>query len=114
MLGAKNQTGSQMVTETAEDRIPRPSSSSDNLTGSEPEVQPVKSMSQSMSRPSMSQSYSENIPSDVRSLWSDAEKAGSSTWNIIIAGISDEKYSNLFTKQGGYYSLTCSMKGESE
>ena len=104
MLGAKN--SNQMLTDNKEERIPN---SSSNSTRIETQIQ--------KRRPVIT--YSDNIPSDVQALWRDAENNAqgsintkSSIWNTIIAGISDERYANLFSKSGGYYTLTCSMKGE--
>ena len=55
--------------------------------------------------------YPDHIPKDVQELWRDAERDRSSIWNTILSGIGDAKYKKLFSKEGGYYTLTCLMKG---
>ena len=55
--------------------------------------------------------YPDHIPKDVQDLWRDAERDRSSIWNTILSGIGDSKYKKLFSKEGGYYTLTCLMKG---
>ena len=56
--------------------------------------------------------YPDHIPKDVQELWRDAERERSSIWNTILSGIGDSKYKSLFSKDGGYYTLTCLMKGK--
>jgi len=55
--------------------------------------------------------YPDHIPKDVQELWRDAERDRSSIWNTILSGIGDSKYKSLFSREGGYYTLTCLMKG---
>ena len=56
--------------------------------------------------------YPDHIPKDVQELWRDAERDRSSIWNTILSGIGDSKYKSLFSREGGYYTLTCLMKGK--
>ena len=55
--------------------------------------------------------YPDHIPKDVQELWRDAERDRTSIWNTILSGIGDSKYKSLFSIDGGYYTLTCLMKG---